>query len=260
MPAGKPRQINSQLLEARAHSKTLPRRQTILSSIFFAAQRLGGRVAGNEDGAHISFGRQTLECRLVERLRKVRLPLGRFDLTYHTQQFHRGYRVGFEVTGVLAFEIDTYLRAQVQQVWQETPEASLEKMVPDIADALRRGAAVRQAWDDQDSDRVAFAAREKALRRKAEREAEIDHARWDLLVQLATKTNDARSVRDYIHALIGEGVHDPDAMIGDRTLSQWLEWVDLVLEQRGGQQGLVALFRKLHSIESDFGPSGSSSG
>lgn len=43
MPAGKPRQINSQLKAARAHSKTLPRRQEILSRIFFAAERMGGQ-------------------------------------------------------------------------------------------------------------------------------------------------------------------------------------------------------------------------
>ena len=169
-------------------------------------------------------------------------------MTYQTRQFHRGFRVGFEVTGVLAFEIETYLRSKVRQIWQESSEASLESMVPEIANALRSGAAVGQAWDEEETERRALAECEAELRLKARREAELESARWNLLVELATKTSEVHLVTDFIQALTAGEEYDPDILLGDRTLGQWLEWLELVAERRGGQLGLVALFSRIHAI------------
>lgn len=227
-----------------------PRRKKLMSSLFYAVERIGGAVAGNEDGALVTFGNQTLECRLMEKLRNVRLPLTDRDIKFRNTSYARGYNVGLEVTGILAFEIESYLRSQVQQVWKETAERQLEVDIPAIADALKKGAGVRQDWDDETFAATEKARRQERLRERARNEAAVELARWQLLVQLASERTEVQKVVEFVRNLeLSQQNNELSGNVDDDSLAPWMEWLELTMEQRGGPKSLRELFRMIGAVK-----------
>lgn len=219
-----------------------------MSLIFYALERAGAQMEGNEDRAWVKLHGQIIECRLVEKLRKIKLPLSKFDVQYQTASFVRGYRVGLEVTGMLAFEIETYLRSQAQQVWKETDKCPLEHDIPAIVTAIVNGAAILEAWDEERKAAQARGERQRELREKIRREAVAEEARWQLLVSLAAQREQAQKVGAFVRSIAKAQSDDLQTTVGDRTLGQWLEWLELNLERRSGANDIASLFRKVSAI------------
>jgi hypothetical protein len=218
-----------------------------MSRLFYVLESAGAEVCGNEDRALVTVGNQTLECRIVEKLREVRLPLSKFDVLFRSAGFARGYNVGLEVTGILEFEIESHL-GQAQHKWKETEKQALEEDIPEIADALLKGASTLQAAEDRRTNTLLSAQRKQELCEKVKREAAIEEARWQLLIDLAGEHREAERVAALVQALANDAPLDEQARIGDRTLGQWLEWLEITLEQRGGPTDLASLFRRIASV------------
>ncbi len=201
------------------------RRHRILHALFKALEHGGGRVSQNEHEQLIyqQDGEQ-IEFQLREKRRRVRRPLSESELRWRLAS-EPNWRHDLEPTGLLIFEIKTYLTAGLRREWSETETRPLEPMLGEIAATF--AAAIPLLAEQRVRRKEAAKRHEEAMRlRQAEQERrQLDGARWRKFCELAASLREVQAARALLDRLRADGP-DPAALAGELSLADWTEWAE----------------------------------
>lgn len=229
---GKPafrNQTNSQIDAARKGSEVGSRRKRLMSLIFHACERLGGSVTGTEDAADITFGDQTVSCRIREKLKQVRLPPSKWDIRFQTDVAKRGYSVGLEVTGELIVELGSH-HWMNPGGWTDKRDCPLEDQIPAIAQRLQKEAAELQRRADERHENERLAEERRKIAQLNREEVERQQARVELLLSFAANHRRAEDLRHFLTSLRERCLTGDVAAYGGRSAQEWLSWAEEVAE------------------------------
>lgn len=156
-----------------------------------------------------------------ERQRQVRRPLD--DKRY------KGWSKELTRTGDLVFKITTWLPREITIIWKDDAEKPLEWQLEDIVAVLSlvgprlvRQRKVRAADQERRLD-------EQHRQYLAKQRRDQDERRWQRLLELAHRRDQAESVRRLVADI--ESQPHPQGNFGGLTAVEWLEWARRWLEQ-----------------------------
>jgi hypothetical protein len=217
------------------------RKHRILDTLFKAVEHHGISVeAGGVQGeTYFAFDRERIDYKLHEKSKQVRRPKTEAEMRW-TFQGDKIWKQVLEPTGVLVFTIETYVGSPViTRKWLDWEAKPLEQQLSDIVRSLvlvgvaavkareRQHAAQRRRVEEEQLREIA------AARRVTERN------QWRRLVELSRAWEDVERARRFVSALQHEQ-HDPEQVIGDRPLRDWLVWASNRLQRENPMASATA--------------------
>lgn len=201
------------------------REHRIVDALFKAIERNGGKVLeGTVHGEIVEVGKEKIEFRIRQKQKQIRRPP---TIEEKKQSWNRDKEVIIETitTDILVLEIRTYLPAGLRSKWLETPEKSMEDLLPDIvATFVAAGPLLFQLrLEREEESRRREAAQEK--RREEEGRRKRDDNRWHLFRRFASQAQDIADARRLLAALKTHGA-DVSQVVGERSIAEWIEWVE----------------------------------
>jgi len=204
------------------------RRLMMMSRLFHAVERHGVHASiGELNEVSFRIGNARFECRISMKLKKADEPLPEHikrRLPYRLR--HRN----LVSTGKLEFEFRTKVsQFGVRRLWSETARRTFESMVPDIAATIFHVAkeTLRLRVEAERADRDGADKRSLEFRRER-----AEQAKWNEFLRAADAHDTLRGARHLLETLERELV-DLDAVIGDRTVGEWLHWLRTRLDCSG---------------------------
>lgn len=213
------------------------RRLSMMSRLFHGVELQGIHPSIGELN-EIEFGVRDvrINCRLWTKLKKAPAPLSehaRKRLPYRLR--HRN----LVSTGMLAFEFTSRVSEfGVRRLWSEAIGRPFESMVPEIVAAISTVAneSSRRRGDEE------LASQRRALEFERER---ADEARWREFSRIAEARDFFLRARNLLHALESEAT-DVEAVVGDRTVGEWLTWLRArLVHSEPSPEGVVEILRRL---------------
>jgi Ni/Co efflux regulator RcnB len=224
------------------------RRHRLLDALFKALERRGAVV--REPVRYqvvVEVAGEAIEVQLREGEKQVRRPLTD-DEKARPYAPKSGYRQERRPTGRLIFTIKTWLPGGLPTQWRETKTAPMEVLLPDIVAVLLAAGPLlaeqrRQREEAEHRRRLAEHQRWEEQQRQKR-----DDNRWRRLVDIAEQHREAEVVRELLAAL-GRTPADSGAMIGERSLGEWLAWAaERIREADPLTYGTEAVFRSVASV------------
>jgi hypothetical protein len=226
------------------------RRQRILDTLFKAIEKVDGKTM-EEDRKSLAIELQgeKVSFQLREKNKQVRRPLTENEKRW-SQPRDRDWRQELQPTGKLVFEIKRHLPKGFRQDWLETDEVTLEACLPEIFDTLTRAAPImaletQRRLEKERLDRIA--EHERYL---AEQARQRDDNQWRRFLEFADTWQRHERARYFLLAVKQIDL-DPTTMIGEKSLGEWLAWVEHRLETGNPlNQGIDTLFSDIEKITS----------
>lgn len=128
-------------------------------------------------------------------------------------------------TGNLVFTLEDYFGPEnaIRREWLETETKRLEGMVEDIvATLLLAGPALVRMREEREEESRRRQEAER-IRQQEETKRRKNRNQWRAFTEQADNHEKARRARALIEAL-QQLEADPAAVVGERTLAQWLSW------------------------------------
>lgn len=225
------------------------RQHRILDTIFRAAERNGLAVKSEHRSAfHFAYKTETIHCRLREKSKQVRRPMTADERRWSIGD--KDWTQALEPTGNLVFSFEDYFPPEhgLRREWLESKSKRLETMVPEIvATLLVAGPALVKLREHREAEKRRYEEAER-LRQTEQAKLRKDRNQWRALVEHAERYETAIKVRNFIGALEG-AVIDPTALIGDRSVADWIAWAKARLEAFDpASGGLEAIFTELSKV------------
>lgn len=217
------------------------RRHRLLDAVFKELEARGGIVSDNGGGIQtVKIDDEKIEFQIREKMRQSKTAV----LDREKFLYSRGYRIDLVGTGYLVFAIKTYLRGRLNEEYLETDRLPLEQQLPRIIDRLFDGAAILKAWRiEQEAEREQW-RQEAARRAEAQRLAKQEEERWSRFVAAAETWRTNQTVAQFIaelEMLLGE-----DEVVGDKSISEWLNWAQRrLIGHNPLADGAAAFFDKI---------------
>lgn len=226
------------------------RRHRILDTLFKAIEKVGGKAVEEERKAlAIELEGERIPFQLREKQKQVRRPLTESERRWH-RAGDKEWRQELQPSGKLIFEIKHYLPSGFKLQWLETDEMPMEEFLPEIFDTLKRAAPIlaQRTRERLEQQRLAeIAAHERYL---AEQARKRDDNRWQGFLELAATWQRHEQARLFLEAL-KQREFDPDCMVGEVSLAEWLTWVEHRLEAGNPlNQGVEVLFGGIEKVTS----------
>jgi len=209
-------------IEARIDS-TDRRRLRILSTLFKEVEKIGHFVKTDRENprqAYFEIDEQRLDFKLSERHKQVEVPLTPEERRWDT----RTTRTDLEATGVLAFEITTWISEPIQKRWRDGKRHTLEEQLADVIAGLIKAAAVEKEWKRQRKEEALRRAELEAQRAEQERLRRIDAARWRHLNELQEAAQRASLIREFIDRLEQRMHSENGRQMPAAELQDWFIW------------------------------------
>lgn len=176
-----------------------------------------GELAARMGGDAIAF-------QLRYRMKQVKIAITPDDWRWKFKG-RDAFRQALEPTDELVFEIKTWVPAGFRRNWREGTKHRLEGQAGDIVATMLAAFPVLAARREEREEE----ARQYKIRQERRREQEemerLDRNRFRRLAELAETSRKAALVRDLVASLRSADL-DPEAMIEDMTVEQWLEWAE----------------------------------
>ena len=216
------------------------RRHRVLDTLFKEVEARGGAVATTQKGLlRAIIDGEKIDFQVREKARQVKLQADGKNRSYPSTEL-----VG---TGFLVFAIKTYLRGPYNEEWKETEKRPLEAQLPQIIDRLFDGARILKAWHIERDEEAERWRQERERQAELERRRHLDQARKTELIKLSDQWEATKRLRSYL-ATISSTPYDPDQLVGDMSLRDWLSWAETFVREQEAQTGTAAaLFEAVNS-------------
>jgi len=189
----------------------------ILSRIFWVVEENGFVVRASERAATFCFVFETekVNCSLREKRRRVR----------EKRQSSGRFSVDLQPSGDLVFKIESHFGPEfsIRREWNETTTQRLEGMIDDIiSSVLKAGPALVKLRQQREEATQKYHEKDR-LRAAQEALQRTDAKQWEAFVEFAEQLEKIAQARKLLEALERQ-TGDPNASIGDKTVSQWIDW------------------------------------
>lgn len=226
------------------------RRQRTLDTLFKAIEKAGGRAI--EDGRKklaIELEGEVIPIQLREKNRQVHRPLTEEEKHWRWNE-GKDSKLELQPSGKLVFEIKRYLPKGFRHDWLETGEVTLEACLPAIFDTLTQAAPVMALETQKRLEQERLARIAEHERHLAEQARQRDDNQWQRFLEFADIWQRHERAHHFFLALKQLDL-DPDTMVGETSLSEWLAWVEHRLETGNPlNQGIDALFADIEKVTS----------
>jgi hypothetical protein len=199
------------------------RRHRILSVLFHAVEENGGKVReGERRLLFCKIQGEEIEIQLREKMKQVRRPLTDDEKSW---KIYGEWRQELVPTGFCLFSIKSYQLSGLRTEWLESIERPTEQTIPEIiATLVAAGPILAEARRVRvEAERLSEIARQESYR-ESQRVKE-DSNRWRKFVELAHQWRDVEISLAFLAALRA-GDFDRGATVKDKTIAEWLDWID----------------------------------
>ncbi|WP_170825635.1 hypothetical protein, partial [Sphingobium sp. Ndbn-10] len=207
------------------------RRHRVLDALLKALEANQAQVIQNERRfLHAVHGKEKIEFQLRVKLRQVKRPLSSEELRWH-RTGDKDYRLEFEETDILIFEIKSWLPGRLQRIWQDSRSNTIEAMVEDILATILAAFPLMVAERERQAEQERRWKIEEQRRSELQQQRKLEQGRFRRLLEHAGRWRDAELAKNFVAAL-RESIPDPTATIEGLSLNEWLEWAEsrIVLE------------------------------
>lgn len=127
-------------------------------------------------------------------------------------------------TGMLAFEIDSYLIPGVRKAWKDSPKKRLDDQLNDLIEGLFIASASFRRWRLKDEERKRRWEEECQLQmeKAAARQAEKEKVKQ--LGEMSTNWRMAQQIRSFVSAVEDSEEEAVKRLIGSQSKTTWLRW------------------------------------
>ncbi|WP_420267634.1 hypothetical protein [Halomonas lysinitropha] len=224
------------------------RRQRILDTLFKAIEKAGGKaIEEDRKKLAIELEGEAIPIQLREKNRQIRRSLTEDEKRW-SWNAGKDWKLELQPTGKLVFEIKRYLPRDFRQDWLETDEVTLEACLPEIFNTLTRAAPLLALETQKRRERERLARIAEHERYLAEQARKRDDNQWQRFLEVADNWQRHERARHFLQALKQLDL-DPDIMIGERSLGEWLVWVERRLTTGNPlNQGIDTLFADIEKV------------
>ncbi|MFN5085848.1 MAG: hypothetical protein ACK5EX_10230, partial [Novosphingobium sp.] len=192
-------------------------------ALFKELEAHGAKIKQDDQRAlFVEVEGQKIEFAIREKQKQVRRPLTEQEKRWETWN-KDGMKTDLVGTGCLVFAIKSYLVGNLKREWLERADKPIETMLPEIAAMiLTAGPLLKEQAKRRAEEAERYAAEQR--RREEERRLQKENGnRVRRLVEISRAWRDFEIAREFLAAL-EQGDHDPDDLVGDRPIHEWLSW------------------------------------
>ncbi len=212
----------------------------------------------------IILGSTRFDFDICEQLEHKIIPLLHEDPEYNSG--HKNNHV-YTPTGLLMFKVYTKLPCKLWSIWKETPDVSLESMLPQILSTIIVSSQIyenerqikeeemrlaRERAEIEERLRIRkerFCQIQRERRRRADRRKRIKKRRCIEFMRLASAWNRTNSLYLFIKHLKSQKVEN-SVKVGKMDFSEWIAWAENIrVEPTCGDEFLwQKVFRKINDV------------
>jgi hypothetical protein len=219
----------------------------VFHALLRALEKGGAVVADGDKQGHvlITVAGEQIDLEIREKLKQVKRPLNEDEQRWEADRS----RLVTELvgTGRLHVVIHTWSRGGLKREWLESDAHPIDSLLPEIAaTVLAMGPHLAEVRRQREEEvRVAEERRRQAEEERRRRKRDAN--RWLRFVEFARAAQEVRAARLLLTELRAQA--PADAMVGDRPLAEWLDWV----EERATaldplQRGPTSLFSEIADV------------
>ena len=194
----------------------------VTSAIFEGVEKAGGKIDHSPITGKVAFliDGFKVECSIVEKLVKSFKPR---DEQHEWTAYPHHHQGGLTSSGFLRVTITTHL-GQGPHQWIETDKTGMAELLPDIIGGIMAAGPVL-AERKREQDEWQRKRREEEERRyELRRLKEIDDKQWARFREYADNWHEHARLTRFLVELETRLASEENVDIGDRSLSQWIEW------------------------------------
>lgn len=171
-----------------------------------------------------SAGREKIELQLRVKLRQVQRPLTADEQRWRFSG-DKDYKLEYQETDVLIFEVKSWLPGGLQRTWQDGRKGTIEDMAGDILATLLAAFPLMVAERERREEQERLRQIEERRRHDLEQQRKLERYRFRRLLEHAGLWREAELARTFVAAL-RVAIPDPSAVIDGKPASEWLEWAE----------------------------------
>lgn len=194
----------------------------VTSAIFEGVELVGGAIEDSPINGKVVFridGHQ-VKCTIVEKmLKSLRPKEAQKDWT----AFPRHHHDGLMPSGYLRVSINVFLSDQKPQ-WVETDSVKIGQLLPEVVGTIMAAGPVLAESRRNNEIRNQQYRDEETRRNETRLQSELDDKRWELFQEYAINWEEKSKLQAFLQELEARLEREGDVVVGDRTLSAWIEW------------------------------------
>lgn len=201
------------------------RRHRILDALFKALETHGVTVTeGERRDLLVTSGCEKIEFQLRSKLRQVQRPLTADERRWRFSG-DKDYRLELEETGILIFEVKSWLPGGLQRSWQDGRKGTIETMAGDILTTLLASFPLMATEREKRADAERLREMEERRRQELQQQRKRERDRFRRLLEHAGRWRDAELARAFVAAL-RDATADATALVDGRPATEWLAWAE----------------------------------
>jgi hypothetical protein len=173
---------------------------------------------------HATSGRERIEFQLRIKLRQVQRPLTADEQRWRFSG-DKDYKLEYEETDVLIFEVKSWLPGGLQRTWQDGRKGTIEDMAGDILATLLAAFPLMVAEREKREEAERLRQIEERRRYELQQQRKLERNRFRRLLEHAGLWREAELARSFVVAL-RDSIADTGVVIDGKPTAEWLEWAE----------------------------------
>lgn len=197
---------------------------------------------------HASSGSEKIEFQLRVKLRQVKRPLTPDELRWH-RSGDKDYKLEFEETDALIFEIKSWLPGGLQRNWQDGRKGTVEATAGDILATLLAAFPLMVAERERRADQERLRQAEEQRRQELQRQRKLERDRVRRLLEHAGRWRDAELAKSFVTELRA-AVPDTSTIIDGKPVGEWLDWAETRASLHDPLANPLGVFESIAAVNS----------
>lgn len=194
----------------------------VTSAIFEGVEKAGGKIEDSPVTGKVTFSvdGMSVACSIVEKLVKS---LKTWEEQKKWTAYPLHHQSGLTSSGYLRVSITSYL-GQGSRQWIETEKSRMAQFLPEIVGGIMAAGPILAERKREQEEQARRYREEEARRYELRRLKEIDDKQWARFREYAANWDERAKLNTFLSELEARLASEGDADVGDRSLSQWIEW------------------------------------
>lgn len=137
----------------------------------------------------------------------------------------KDYKLEYEETDVLIFEVKSWLPGGLQRTWQDGRKGTIEDMAGDILATLLAAFPLMDAEREKREEAERLRQIEERRRYELQQQRKLERNRFRRLLEHAGLWREAELARSFVAALQAS-IPDSGVVIDGKPAAEWLEWAE----------------------------------
>tara|TARA_R110000868_G_scaffold11516_7_gene56438 strand:+ start:39783 stop:40910 length:1128 start_codon:yes stop_codon:yes gene_type:complete len=224
-------------------SQTGQRRYRVLDALFKALEKEKLSIQlGDRQSILIADGNERIEISIREKKKQDRRPMTAAELRWRSPG-EKNWRVEMVGSGILVFEVKSYLPEALKRSWTETAEQSLEDCLGEILGTICAAIPLLRIQRQREAEMRRLREIEESKAQELRRQKRQDENRWRRFIEIARNWEDVEKARRLFDHLAPAAELVP----GDQRIADGVAWIDRRLTQ--GEAKLADIEEILAELE-----------